>query len=31
MNYFQEDPGVADVVSFGQLPNKVIYREIEEL
>jgi hypothetical protein len=30
MNKFLEDPRVTNVLSFGQLPDKVIYREIEE-
>lgn len=31
MHHFLEDRRVVNVLSFGQLPNKVIYREIEEL
>ena len=30
MNYFLKDSRVMNVVSFGQLPGKVIYREIQE-
>ena len=31
MHHFLKDQRVVNVLSFGQLPNKVIYREIEEL
>ena len=31
LNHLNDDPRVAKVISFGQLPNKIIYREIEEV
>jgi hypothetical protein len=31
LHHFRDDPRVQKVVDFGKLPNKIIYREIEEV